>query len=29
MDRENRDAIRLRSLTPEKIEAWRTQFIRA
>jgi hypothetical protein len=26
--REKRDATRLRTLTPEKIEAWRTQFIR-
>jgi hypothetical protein len=26
--REKRDAIKLRGLTPEKIEAWRTQFVR-
>ena len=26
--REKRDAIRLRALTPEKIEAWRIEFIR-
>lgn len=28
VDREQRDAVKLRTLTPEKIEAWRIEFIR-